>query len=160
MGSHDPFEYLKHKLWPKEGSRPLKVENRLDFLMCRWSATYCWKALDKGYNFVLDLTLIGGLHTKLWAAKVAGLVILGTSGFPLGSLGTKWQLGVGPMARHKEYYKKEGGDFPKSGPWWVLWLCVCLWFVHAPKMFQLCTNQLVVWFVQVHVNNWFASQFS
>jgi hypothetical protein len=19
MGSHDPFEYLKHKLWPKEG---------------------------------------------------------------------------------------------------------------------------------------------
>ncbi len=21
MGSHDPFGYLKHKLWPKEGSR-------------------------------------------------------------------------------------------------------------------------------------------
>jgi hypothetical protein len=20
MGSHDPFGYLKHKLWPKEGS--------------------------------------------------------------------------------------------------------------------------------------------
>jgi hypothetical protein len=20
MGSHDPFKYLKHKLWPKEGS--------------------------------------------------------------------------------------------------------------------------------------------
>jgi len=23
MGSHDPFGYLKHKLWPKEG--PLKA---------------------------------------------------------------------------------------------------------------------------------------
>ncbi len=21
IGSHDPFEYIKHKLWPKEGSR-------------------------------------------------------------------------------------------------------------------------------------------
>jgi hypothetical protein len=21
MGLHDPFEYLKHKLWPKEGSK-------------------------------------------------------------------------------------------------------------------------------------------
>ncbi len=29
---------------------------------------------------------------------------------------------------------------PKSGPWWVLWIYVCLWLVHAPKVFQLCTN--------------------
>jgi hypothetical protein len=26
-------------------------------------------------------------------------------------------------------------------------------FVHAPKVLQLCTNQFVVWFVQVRVNN-------
>jgi hypothetical protein len=25
---------------------------------------------------------------------------------------------------------------PKSGPWWVLWVHVCPWFVHAPK----CSN--------------------
>ncbi len=43
---------------------------------------------------------------------------------------------------------------PKSGPWWVLWVRICPWLVHAPKMFQLCINQLVVWFVQVLVNNW------
>ncbi len=59
MGSHDPFGYLKHKLWPKEGlgvklsncqfdSQPLEVGNRLDFLACRWCATYLWKVLDKG----------------------------------------------------------------------------------------------------------------
>jgi hypothetical protein len=29
----------------------------------------------------------------------------------LGSLGTKWHLGVGPVARHKDYYKREGGGF-------------------------------------------------
>jgi hypothetical protein len=25
--------------------------------------------------------------------------------------------------------------------WWVLWIRVCPWFVHAPKVIQLCTNQ-------------------
>jgi len=32
----------------------------------------------------------------------------------------------------------------KSGAWWILWIHVCLWLVRAPKMFQLCTNQLVI----------------
>jgi hypothetical protein len=48
---------------------------------------------------------------------------------------------------------------PKSRPWWVLWVRICLWFVLAPKMFKLCTNQLVVWFVQVRVNSWCFSLF-
>jgi hypothetical protein len=77
MGSHDPFGYLKHKLWPKEGPGPLKVGNRLNFLVCRWLATYYWKALDKGYNFAYDFILIGGLHTKLWASKVARVPSVG-----------------------------------------------------------------------------------
>jgi hypothetical protein len=41
---------------------------------------------------------------------------------------------------------------PKFGLWWVLW-------VHAPKVFQLRTNQLIIWFVQVCVNSWLACQF-
>jgi len=45
-------------------SRPLKVENRPDFLVCRWRATYHWKALNEGYNFISDLILIRRLHTK------------------------------------------------------------------------------------------------
>ncbi len=44
---------------------------------------------------------------------------------------------------------------PKFRLWWVLWVCVCPWLIYAPKVFQLCTNHLVVWFVQVHMNNWF-----
>jgi hypothetical protein len=59
MGLHDPLGHVKHKLWPKEGPRvklpidfrSLKVENRPDSLMCRWRATYRWKALNEGYNF-------------------------------------------------------------------------------------------------------------
>jgi len=35
---------------------------------------------------------------------------------------------------------------PESGPWWVVWVCVCSWFFRAPKVLKLCTNQLVVWF--------------
>jgi hypothetical protein len=40
---------------------------------------------------------------------------------------------------------------PKSRSWWILWICVCPWFVRAPKVLQLCTNQLVwfVWFVWI-----------
>jgi hypothetical protein len=40
-----------------------------------WGATYYWNFFDEGYNFALDLTLIGGLHTKLWASKVARVPI-------------------------------------------------------------------------------------
>jgi hypothetical protein len=48
--------------------------------MCRWLVTYRWKVLDEKYNFVLDLTSIGGLHIKLWDSKVAKGPILGISG--------------------------------------------------------------------------------
>jgi hypothetical protein len=94
-----------------QDSRPLKVKNRPDFLMCRWLATYRWKAFNKGYNFALNLILIGGLHTKLWAPKVAGVPIVGILGLPLGSPKTKCHLGAGPMANHKVYYKRKGGSF-------------------------------------------------
>jgi hypothetical protein len=35
---------------------------------------------------------------------------------------------------------------PKFGPWWILWIRICSWLILTPKLFQLCTNQLVVWF--------------
>jgi len=98
-------------------SRSLKVKNRLDFLACRWHATYHWKDLNKGYNFLLYITSIEGLHTKLWASKVAGVLISEISRLQLGSPGTKWHLGVGPMAMHREYYKGEGGGFSQV---WVV----------------------------------------
>jgi hypothetical protein len=94
-------------------SRPLEVGNCPDFLAFRWHATYCSKALDKWYNFALDLISIGGLHTKLWPHKVVGVPTLGISGLPLGSPKTKWHLSDGLVARHRVYYKGEGGGFPQ-----------------------------------------------
>jgi hypothetical protein len=49
-----------------------RVRNHSNFLTCKWRVTYRWKALDKGYNFTLDLISIGGLHAKLWAMQSCG----------------------------------------------------------------------------------------
>jgi hypothetical protein len=81
--------------------------------MCKWRQTYHWKALDKGYNFALDLISIEGLHTKLWGPKDAKVPTLGISGLPFGSPGTKCHLDVGLVERHIVYYKGEGGGFPQ-----------------------------------------------
>jgi hypothetical protein len=148
LGLYCPFGHLKHKFWSKE--RPgvkLVVRIQPNFLVWTWRVTYCWKALDKGYNFALDLIAIGGLHTKLWGPKSQESLLwkfrdshLGIGGNPK----TKCHLDVAPVERHKEYYKGEGGGFPQ------VWAAVsfvspnCLWLVLTPKVFQLCTNHLVL----------------
>jgi hypothetical protein len=38
---------------------------------------------------------------------------MGILGLPLWNPGTKCHLGVGPVGRHKVYYKGEGGGFPQ-----------------------------------------------
>ncbi len=147
MGSHITFEYLKHKLWSKKGreskcqfdSWPLKIKNRPNLLMCKWCATYRWKALNESSNFTLDLTSIGGLDKKLWTSKVARV--------PTWSPKTKWHLNVTPWLIKKNTIKEKVVASPKSEPWWVLWIRVCSWLARAPKVLQLCINQLVVWFV-------------
>jgi hypothetical protein len=138
MGLHDSFAHFKHKLWPKQGRKsnwqfdfwPLKVRNHPNFLTCRWHATYRWKALNKGYNFALDLISIKGLHAKLWASKVVRVPTLGISGLPLGNPRTKWHLGAGPMAKHIVYYKGEGGGFPQVGVM-VSLVSLCLPVAHS-----------------------------
>jgi hypothetical protein len=46
-------------------SRPLKVRNRPDSGVCRWSATHPWKDLKESYKFALGLISIGGRGEKL-----------------------------------------------------------------------------------------------
>jgi hypothetical protein len=90
--------------------------------------------------------------------KIAGVPTLGILGLPLGSPGTKWHLGAGPMTRHKVYYRGEGGGFPKSELWWILWICVCLWFIYAPKCSNYALTNLLfglcrfVWAIDLLVN--------
>ncbi len=112
-------------------SRPLKVKNHPDFLMCRWHAIYCWKALNKGYNFALDFILIRGLHAKLWAPKVIKVLVVRILGLPFGSIKTKWHLGASPMAKHKVYYKGEGGGFSQ------IWAVVSLM---SPSLTVACPS--------------------
>jgi len=130
-------------------SRPLNIRKHPNFLVCRWFAIYHWKAFNEGYNFASDLISIGGFHTKLWAPKVVRVLTMGILGLPLGSLETKWHLGW-PVARHKVYYKGEGGGFPQ--------VRVCSWFVRAPKcsnytltnlLFGLCNS---VWVIELLLN--------
>jgi hypothetical protein len=99
------------KLWQFD-SRPLKAGNRPDPGVCRWSATYHWKALEETYNFDLDLIPIGGRSWELWAPKVPGVQTETISGLLLGSPETKSHSDVSPMGERREYYMGEGGGFP------------------------------------------------
>jgi len=184
MGSHDPFGYLKHKLWLKEwlGIKvpiwlpTIKSQESPWSTMCRWRATYHWKAFNEGYNFALDFTSIGGLHKKLWASKIVrvpisrilGQKVMGLQSckspnfgnFKTPNLGVSRQNDIWVQALWPSTENTIRGKVvasPKSGPWWVLWVLwvyVCPWYIRAPKVLQLCINQLVIWFVQVCVNNW------
>jgi hypothetical protein len=124
-------------------SRPLKVRNNLDLLVCRWRVIIRWKALDEGYNFASEFISVEGLQTKLWAPKITRVTILGISGFPLWSPETKCHLGASPMAKHKVYHKGKVVASPKFGPWWVLWVRICLWFIRAPKCSSYALTNLL-----------------
>jgi hypothetical protein len=125
-------------------SWPLKVVNWPNFLACRWCATYCWKDLNEGYKFSLDLISIRGLHAKLWRLKIARVLTLAILGLPLGSPKTKSHLDVGHVERHTIYYKGEGGGFPQVR---IVVNIVCPsypWLILTPKVFKLCINHLVL----------------
>ncbi len=125
-------------------SRPLKVNNRPDFLSCRWCATYCWKSLNEGYNlasFQLEVCIQSYMPPKsgesqFWEFRNSHLGVLGQNAI--------WMLV--PWLIKIYTIKRKVVASPNSRPWWVLWIQVCPWLILTPKVFQLCTNQLVVWF--------------
>ncbi len=91
----------------------LKVKNRPDPGVCRWSATHRWKALNKNYKFALDLIPIKGLRKELWPRKVVEVQTRIISKLFLGSPGIKSHPNVGAAKRCREYYMGEGGGFPR-----------------------------------------------
>jgi hypothetical protein len=124
-----------------------RVGNRPNSLACKWHVTYRWKALNESYNFALDLISIGGLHRKLCAPKVARVPGQNVIWMLVPWLGTEYTI------------RGKVVTSPKSGLWWILWVQVRPWLVLAPKVFKLCTNQLVFDFMQVHVSSWGLSFF-
>jgi hypothetical protein len=107
-------------------SRPLKVKNRPDPGVCRWSVAHRWKALDQGYNFALNLIAIEGLHKKLCAFKVAKVPVVKISRLPFGNPRTKSHLDVAPMESCRVYIMGEGGDFPR------IWAVISLVNLESP----------------------------
>jgi hypothetical protein len=68
---------------------PLKVRNRFDPGVWRWSATHRWKDLNENYKFAVDLIPIWGLSKELWTHKVLGVQTGTILGLLLGSPGTR-----------------------------------------------------------------------
>jgi hypothetical protein len=66
-------------------SRPLKVRNRPDFRVCKWSVTHCWKAFKESYKFASNLVPIGSQSKKLWTPKVPRVQTRTVSGLHSGS---------------------------------------------------------------------------
>jgi len=97
MGSHVPFECLKHKLWSKN--------LRIVLVYLRESGM---PHIVKKF-FALDFTSIGGLYKKLWASKVAR-VFENFGAFNWESR-DKMTFECKPVAKHRKYYKGEGGGF-------------------------------------------------
>jgi hypothetical protein len=130
MGLHYPFGYLKHMLWPKErlGVKlliwlPTTKGRELPWFTCMQVA--CHILLESSWQ---ELQLFFRPHlNQNFTPNVMGLQSCESPNIE--------NLGVGPMAMHREYYKGEVMAFPKSKPWWVLWVRVCPWLIHAPKVF-------------------------
>jgi hypothetical protein len=108
---------------------PLKIKNYFELHVCRWFATYRWKAFDEGYNVSTNLASVKGFHKKLWASKVAGVPILRILGLLIWESHKKWHLGATLVASHIEYYKGENGGFPQVRAM-VSLVSLCIYVVH------------------------------
>ncbi len=117
-------------------SQPLKVENRPLPDVCSRNATWRWKALDESYNFGSNLAPIWVRGEKLWTPKVPGVQIEIVSGPLLGSPGKKSHLDVASARSCREYYKGEGGGFPRVRAVVSQVSPSCPWLVLTPKRVQ------------------------
>jgi hypothetical protein len=115
-------------------SWPLKVGNRPDLGVCRWSATHRWKDIEESYKFDLDFISIGGLNCELWAPKVLGVQIGTISRLLLGNPGTKNHSDVGAVGKRREYYMGEGGGFPRVQAVVSQVSKCCPWLVPTPRV--------------------------
>jgi hypothetical protein len=105
-----------------------------------------------GYNFAIDLIVIGGPHRKLWASKVAGVPTMGISGLPFGSPRTKCHWMWPPWRGIENNIR---GKVVASPQVWAVVNLVsssCPWLILAPKMRQLYTNHLVLVLCRVWVS--------
>jgi hypothetical protein len=117
MSLHDPFGYLKHKLWPKE--KP-EVKLPIWFLTTESQESPKFPCVQVAYHILLKSSQQGlqlffrPQLNRRSTHKAMGLQNCKSRNFgKFGNPGTKWHLNAGPVAKHKEYYKGEGGGLPQ-----------------------------------------------
>jgi hypothetical protein len=138
IGSHCLFKYLKHKLWPKEGSG-VKLAKSWESTRFTWLQTMCHIPLESSR---WELQLCFRLHFDLRSArKVMGLQSCESPRWR--NSGEKSHLDAGSVASHRVYYKGEDGGFPQVRAVVSLVCLCCPWLILAPRVLQLCANHLV-----------------
>jgi hypothetical protein len=159
MGLDDPFEHLKHKLWPKE--RPgvklaiwlptTKSRESTQFTYVQVACNILLKSSRQGLQFCFKPHLNKRSACEVMGPQNRRSPNFGNFRTPTWESRDKMPFGWGPRV----YYKGEGGGFPQIWAMVSLVNLSCLWLILAPKVLQLCTNHLVlvmckfVWVVEV-----------
>ncbi len=148
MVSHFSFGYLKHKLWPKERARvklaiwlpTTKSWELTQFPCVQATCDISLKSSWQGLHLCFKLHRDQRFAQEVMHLQSCGVPVVGISGHPLGSLGTKSHLDVALVESYRVYCKGEGGGFPQVRAV-VSFVCPnCPWLVLTPKVFQLCIN--------------------
>jgi hypothetical protein len=119
MGSHDPYGHLKHKLWPKEGLGVklvvwlsiTKSQELTQFPCTKVTCDTLLKSSQRGPQLCFKPHFNRRSEGKVMGPRIAEVPILGISGLPFESLGTKCYLDVGLVEKHRVYYMGEGDGF-------------------------------------------------
>jgi len=148
MSSHYPFECLWHKLWSKEESGvktsiwPLTIKSKKSPWIT-WVQEACHIFLE---NFRQKPQICFRHHlNQSFSQEVMGVQNgespnEGIMRLPTWESRKKHHLVVGPMASHKNYYKKEGGGFPQVWDMVIL-VNLCMLVVHSCT--KKCSNYAV-----------------
>jgi len=152
MGSHSPFGYLKHKLWPKEGLI-VKLWIQLSSIKSQESPSFicvyvaCHIPL-KTFWWGLQLCLRYHLNW-MYAHEIMSLQSCKSPNFrnfETPNLGVPGQNDIWvqvPWPGTENNIRGKVVASPMSKLWWVLWDHVCSWLVSASKVFQLTLTNLL-----------------
>jgi hypothetical protein len=157
VGFHDLFGQFKHKLWPKEGLG-IKLAIWFSTTKSRESPQFpcvqvvCYiplKFFRQGLQIFFRPHLNRRSAHKIMCPQSCGSLNFGNFETPTweSQFWEFWDCHLGVPGQNAirvlvpwpgiEYtIRGKVVAFPKSGPWRVLWVCVCPWLVYAPN----CNN--------------------
>jgi len=144
MGLHGLFGYLQHKLWPKKRSRVklavwLSTTKSSESTRPRCVQVECDRSL-KSSRVELQFFFIPHpnrrFEQRVMTSQSPGSPNQDIFGILPWEPRDKKPIRCGCRGEDRVYYMGEGGGFPESGPWWVLWVHSCPWLVLTLKVLQ------------------------